>query len=156
MPKLKMIVFDVDGTLTDGKLYIGPTGEVFKAFNAHDAVGIRKLKEYGIISIIITGRESELVNIRAKEMNITKVYQNVQTKEEELKKAMKEFKVKKENVGYIGDDINDLEAMKKCSFKACPQDAVKEIKEICDYISPCKCNEAAVREIIDNVILKDM
>lgn len=154
MQKLKMIVFDVDGTLTDGKIYIGPTGEVFKAFNAHDAVGIRKLKKIGIETIIMTGRESSIVELRAKEMDITEVYQNVSDKKEKLLEIVKRKKIKLEKVGYIGDDENDFEAMRICGFKACPNDAVDKIKGIADYISKTSCQEAAVREILENNIFK--
>lgn len=150
MPKL--IVFDVDGTLTDGKIYMGPDGEVFKAFNAHDAIGIRKLKEVGIESIIITGRVSKIVENRAKEMNITEVHQDVIDKKEKLLEIAKKKKIKLDDIAYIGDDENDYDAMKICGFKACPNDAVEKIKEIADYISPMKCNEAAVREILETNI----
>lgn len=149
---IKLICFDVDGTLTDGKIYMGPNGEVFKAFNAHDAQGIRKLKEVGIESIIITGRESKIVENRAKEMDITKVYQNVQDKKEKLLKIAKNNKIDLNDIAYIGDDENDYEAMKICGFKACPNDAEDKIKAIADYISPKKCNEAAVREILEKNI----
>lgn len=149
---IKLIIFDVDGTLTDGKIYMGPDGEVFKAFNTHDAIGIRKLKEVGIESIIITGRVSKIVENRAREMYITEVYQDVADKKSKLLKIAKNKKIKLEDIAYIGDDENDYEAMKICGFKACPNDAVEKIKEIADYISPMKCNEAAVREILENNI----
>lgn len=149
---IKLIIFDVDGTLTDGKIYMGPEGEVFKAFNTHDAIGIRKLKEVGIESIIITGRVSKIVENRAKEMYITEIHQDVSDKKSKLLKIAKKKKIKLEDIAYIGDDENDYEAMKICGFKACPNDAVKKIKEIADYISPMKCNEAAVREILENNI----
>lgn len=154
MSKLKMLILDVDGTLTDGKIYMGPNGEVFKAFNAHDGQGIRKLKKAGIETIIITGRESRIVENRAKEIDITEIYQGVSNKKEKLLELIKDKKISLENVGYIGDDENDLEAMQLCGFKACPNDAVERIKSIADYISPKPCNESAVREIIENVILK--
>ena len=154
MQKLKMIVFDVDGTLTDGKIYIGSDGEVFKAFNAHDAVGIRKLKDMGIQTMIITGRESNIVSIRAREMNITEVYQNVVNKKEKLLEIVKKKKIDLKRVGYIGDDENDYEAMIICGFKACPSDAVDKIKEIADYISNVPAREAAVREILESNIFK--
>lgn len=151
---IKIIIFDVDGTLTDGKIYMGPDGEVFKAFNAHDAQGIRKLKKVGIESIILTGRISKIVENRAKEMDITKVYQDVQDKKEKVLEIAKKKKIKLQDIAYIGDDENDYEAMKICGFKACPNDAEEKIKGIADYISPRKCNEAAVREILENKIIK--
>lgn len=155
MQKLKMLILDVDGTLTDGKIYMGPNGEVFKAFNAHDAQGLRKLPEIGIETIIITGRKSEIVENRAKEMNISEVYQGVENKKEKLLELVNNKNILLENVGYIGDDENDFEAMSICGFKACPKDAVEKIKSIVNYISPSKCDESAVREIVENIILKN-
>lgn len=155
MNNIKLLVLDVDGTLTDGKIYMGENGEVFKAFNCHDAVALRKLPSLGIETIIITGRESKIVENRAKEMNISYVYQGISNKKEKLEEILKEKKLKYENVAYIGDDENDYDAMINCGFKACPNDAVDKIKNICDYISKKKCNEAAVRDIIDtNIIVK--
>lgn len=153
MDNIKILVLDVDGTLTDGKIYMGENGELFKAFNCHDAVGIRKLPEMGIETIIITGRISQIVENRAKEMNISYVYQNVANKKEKLIEILHEKNLTYHNVAYIGDDINDYEAMINCEFKACPNDATDIIKNICDYVSPKKCNEAAVRDIIDNKII---
>lgn len=150
---IKMICFDVDGTLTDGKIYMGPDGEVFKSFNAHDAQGIRKLKKEGIISIIITGRNSRIVDNRAKEMDITEVHQGVKDKKEKLLELSQSKNIPLNEIAYIGDDENDYDAMVLCGFKACPNDAEKKIKEISDYISPRKCNEAAVREILETKIL---
>ena len=152
MKQLKMLVLDVDGTLTDGKIYMGVNGELFKAFNCHDAVALRKLPNMGIETIIITGRESKIVLNRAKEMNITEVYQNVTNKKNKLDDIVASKNLTYQEVGFIGDDENDYEAMKKCGFKACPNDAIDMIKKIADYISPKKCNEAAVREIIESNI----
>ena len=146
---------DVDGTLTDGKIYMGENGELFKAFNCHDAVGIRQLPKFEIETIIITGRKSQIVENRAKEMNISYVYQNVENKKEQLEKILNEKHLTYQNVAYIGDDINDYEAMINCGFKACPNDAVDIIKSICDYISPKKCNESAVRDIIETKIINN-
>ncbi len=154
MNNIKVLILDVDGTLTDGKIYMGENGEAFKAFNCHDAVALRKMPSLGIETIIITGRKSKIVENRAREMNISKVYQNISNKKEKLEEILEEKKLTFDNVAYIGDDENDYEAMINCSFKACPNDATNLIKNICDYISPNKCNEAAVREILDAKFIK--
>lgn len=155
MLPLKMLVLDVDGTLTDGKIYMGEQGELMKAFHAHDAQGLRKLSRLGIKTIILTGRGSNIVLLRAKEMEISQVYQKVEDKKERLIKIVKENNLSFQDVGYIGDDENDLEAMQLCGFKACPFDAVEKIKNIVDYISPCTSGNAAVREIIESKILSE-
>ena len=156
MQDIKLLVLDVDGTLTNGKIYMGENGELFKAFNCHDAVALRKLPKLGIETIIITGRESKIVLNRAKEMDITYVYQGIKDKKEKLEEILKEKNLDYQNVAYIGDDENDYEAMINCGFKACPNDAVKKIKDIVDYISPKKCSESAVREIIDSILIKNL
>ena len=152
---IKILFLDVDGTLTDGKIYMGPNGEAFKAFFAHDAQGLRKLPKNGIETVIITGRESNMVTLRAKEMDITEVYQNVSDKLTLVKEILKKKKIKKTAAAYIGDDENDLEAMSICGNRACPKNATKRIKKISNFISKYDGGEGAVREyceyILDNL-----
>ena len=150
---IRMIVFDVDGTLTDGKIYMGINGELLKAFNAHDAVGVRKLKKYDIIPIIITGRESEITLNRAKEMNVDFVYQGVTNKLFKLQEIMNNLGISFQEIAYIGDDENDIECMELCGLKCCPNDAVDVIKNKCDIISKYDGGSGAVREIIE-ILLK--
>lgn len=149
---IKILFLDVDGTLTDGQIYIGNDGELFKSFHAHDAVGLRKLPKNGIETIIITGRESEIVKIRAKEMNITEVYQNISNKEEKIKEILKHKKISKNEAAYIGDDENDYEAMLLCKYKACPNNATKRIKEISNFISKYDGGYGAVREYCEYIL----
>ena len=130
MLPIKLLVLDVDGTLTDGKIYMGEQGEVFKAFNAHDAQGIRKLPSFGITPVILTGRVSQIVFNRAKEMGISEIYQDVINKKKKLDELLSVYQVTYQEIGYIGDDENDLEAMQECYFKACPLNAVPKIKEM--------------------------
>lgn len=152
MLMIKMIVFDVDGTLTDGKIYMGENGEIMKAFNCHDAVGIRKLKENNILSAIITGRESSIVINRAKEMNIDIIYQNVQDKKSKLKEILIKKNIDHNDVMFVGDDINDLECLKFCGYSCCPNDAVSEVKELCNFVSKYNGGEGVAREIVDLVL----
>ena len=150
---IKVLFLDVDGTLTDGHIYMGNDGEVMKSFYAHDAVGLRKLPKNGIETIIITGRESEIVNNRAREMNITEVHQNVMNKEEKVKEILKLKKIKKTEAAYIGDDENDYESMLLCKYRACPQNATEKIKEISNYISNYDGGFGAVREYCEYILL---
>lgn len=150
---MKLFVMDVDGTLTDGKIYIGSKGEEFKSFNVKDGYAINNmLHKNGIKTAIITGRESEIVNIRARELNIDYVYQNVKDKLEILKQIAELYNITFEEVAYIGDDLNDFEAMKKCGVIGCPADAVDEIKNISNYISKYNGGEGAVRDFIEWII----
>lgn len=152
LSKIKMLVMDVDGTLTDGKIYYGNTGEVFKAFNVKDGFGIISLEKYGIIPVIITGRESEIVTRRGKELNIKEIHQNVEDKLKTLGLLLKKYGFSADEIAYIGDDLNDLSAMKFCGFSACPRDGIKDLTENVDYISTLNGGSGAIREIIDLII----
>lgn len=150
--KIKVLFLDVDGTLTDGQIYIGQNGESFKSFHAHDAVGLRKLVKNGVETIIITGRQSEIVSIRAKEMNISEVYQNVEFKNKIVKEILKTKQINYDEAAYIGDDENDYEAILECKYKACPKNAVKKIKEISNFISSYNGGDGAVREFCEHIL----
>ena len=151
--KIKALVMDVDGTLTDGRIYIGPAGECMKAFNVKDGYGIAQiLPKYGILPIIITGRESAITERRAEELNIQCLYQNVSNKVSILKKFMDENKLLSDEVAYIGDDLNDLPAMKVCGYVGCPNDSAKEVLEYADYVCTKNGGAGAVREFIDYIV----
>ncbi len=150
-----MIAFDVDGTLTDGKIYIGSQGEIMKAFHVKDGYAIANLSKQQIIPVIITGRTSKIVEIRGKELKVMEIHQNTLNKKEKLKELQKKYQLSLEEIAYIGDDIPDLEVMKECGFKACPNDAMEEIKTICDYIATKDGGNGAVREIIDYLLKRE-
>ena len=143
---------DVDGTLTDGKVYIGSHGEEFKAFNIKDGLGIKLLMDKGIIPVIITGRNSEIVNIRAKELGIEEVYQGIKDKLEVYKLIKEKYKLFDEEVAYIGDDLNDLPLMKKVGFSFCVADAVDAVSREVNYITKLNGGEGAVREAIEMIL----
>jgi len=150
-----MLVIDVDGTLTDGKIYMGQDGEIFKVFNIKDGYAIHELlPKYNIIPVVITGRISRIVENRARELGIKHIYQGVEDKIEQLRKLVSEINISLANVAYIGDDINDLDCMKNCGFKGCPADAEPKIKKIANFISKKKGGEGAVREFIETIIRK--
>lgn len=144
---------DVDGTLTDGKIYMGKNGEVMKAFNIKDGYAIAHiLPKMEIIPVIITGRTSKIVENRAKELGITELYQGIDNKLGVMLDVIRKYKCTKENVAYIGDDLPDIQCMKKCAMAGCPADAVQEVKEICQYICNKKAGCGAVREFIDRIL----
>ena len=147
---IKYLVMDVDGTLTDGKIYMGNEGEVCKAFHVKDGCGIHDiLIPTGIVPVIITGRKSEIVARRCKELGIKRVYQGVSEKVEVLLSITDNLSV----VAYIGDDINDLmcmHAIKQAGgVVGCPKDAVKQVFDIADYVAVHNGGEGAVRDFID-------
>lgn len=153
---IKLLFMDVDGTLTDGKIYMGNDGEIFKAFSIKDGYGIAHiLKEADIIPVIITARESEIVKRRCKELGIDLCIQNCPNKKEKMIEICGEYGIVSDKNGkfpqtaYIGDDLMDLECMKISEFCGCPGDAVKEIKAISDFISPHDGGDGAVRAFIE-------
>lgn len=159
MDKIKYIIMDVDGTLTDGKIYMGNEGEMFKAFNIKDGCGIHDLLiPSGIIPIIITGRSSTIVEKRCKELGIKELYQGISNKKNKLDDILNNTKLAYENIAYIGDDINDLSCMKVIKeaggIIGCPADAVKEVINISDFISSKNGGEGAVREFIEWILKK--
>ena len=150
--KIKLLVMDVDGTLTDGKIYMGENGEVMKAFNVKDGYAIaHMLPEMGIIPVIITGRNSKIVENRAKELGITELYQGVGDKLAQLKKVAEKYNATPEEIAYIGDDLNDLECIEFCGVTACPVDAVEKVKKTVNLVCNKKAGEGAVRDFIENI-----
>lgn len=149
---IKILVMDVDGTLTDGKIYISPDGEIMKAFDVKDGLGMAKLHSNGIIPAIITGRKSEIVIFRANELKIIDVYQGVDDKVEKLKELANKYNCSLSEIAYIGDDENDIECMKLCGISACPSDAIYSVKEISNFICNKSGGNGAVREFIDHLI----
>lgn len=150
---IKMVVMDVDGTLTDGKVGFTSDGNEIKYFNIKDGYGIKEIaQKNGIICAIITGRLSKMVEMRCKELNITDLYQGIINKVECLKNIAEKLSIDLFNIAYIGDDLNDYDAMSLCGIKGCPNDAVDEIRSICDYISPKKGGDGAVRDFIEYLV----
>ena len=141
---------DVDGTLTDGKIYMSADGEWCKAFHIKDGLGIKDLlPKYGIECAVITGRESKIVANRCRELNIRHVFQGVGDKVQCLQRLMNTLGLQAREIAYIGDDLNDLAVMSLCGVKGCPADAAKEIKAMSNFVSDCKGGEGAVREFIE-------
>ena len=152
--KIKYIIMDVDGTLTDGKIYISNQGEAMKAFNVKDGYGIHDiLPHYSITPVIITGRASRIVEKRCQELGIVFLFQNVRNKLNQISLFLKENHSNFENLAYIGDDISDLESMnyiaKNGGITGCPKDAIEKIKEASLFISKYNGGNGAVREFIE-------
>ena len=150
---VKLFVMDVDGTLTDGRINMGPDGELFKSFNIKDGYGINEmLPAHGIVPAIITGRTSQIVANRARELHITELYQGKHDKLDTLRALMAKYECSRENVAYIGDDILDIVCMRECGVVGCPADACPEVKELAQFVSSLKGGEGAVREFVEYVI----
>ena len=153
---IKLFVMDVDGTLTDGKLYIGNNGEIFKAFDVKDGCGIRDiLPEIGVEPVIITARNSDIVSNRCKELDISMCFQGIRNKKTKLielcdeKGFVPEVGGVYKEVAYIGDDILDLPIMNIARLRACPANASEKVKGTANWISQYDGGYGAVRELVD-------
>ena len=133
---IRLLVLDVDGTMTDGGVYYDATGNELKKFAIKDGAGLVLAHTAGIRVMICTGRECEAVRRRAADLKITDIYQNVGKKAAFLRDFMAENGYARDDVAYCGDDLNDLAAMALCGFVACPADAAPEVRARADYICP--------------------
>lgn len=152
---IKYLVMDVDDTLTDGKIYIGNEGEIFKAFYVKDGYAIHYiLPIYGITPVIITGRDSVIMEKRCAEVGVNLLYQGVSDKISVLRDVVKGASL--DCVAYIGDDLNDLECMQLIKEEGgligCPSDAIKQVKVIASFQSTKTGGNGAVREFIEYIM----
>jgi 3-deoxy-D-manno-octulosonate 8-phosphate phosphatase (KDO 8-P phosphatase) len=152
LDKITTIFLDIDGTLTDGKVYLDNGKNELKSFDVKDGLMVVSTIELGYDIIIMTGRQSQVVARRAEELGIKELYQGIRNKKETVEKLMEEKEFSYENLAYLGDDLNDFAVMDKCAFAACPADAAAEIKEISDFISEYKGGNGAVREILTYIL----
>lgn len=152
--RIKWLVMDIDGTLTDGKIYMGPSGEAMKAFDVKDGYAISNiLPELNIKPVVITGRDSEIVAYRCAELGVEHIFQGVKNKVSILDALLTDSNSQYCEVAYIGDDLNDLECMKRVQefggILACPADAVNAITTVCDFVMGSRGGFGAVREFIE-------
>ena len=152
--KIKLVLTDVDGVLTDGGRYYSEKGEIMKRFHVRDGMGINILLRNGIKTAIVTKENSKIVKKWAKEMNVSKTYSRIKIKEKELEKICKYYKISPSEVAFIGDDVNDIKLMKKVGFSATPSDGILQAKKIVNYICKTSGGNGALREMID-LILKE-
>ena len=151
--KIKVILTDVDGVLTDTGIYYGPQGEALKRYSVRDGMGIERLRRYtGIETIIITGENSAAVKSRAEKLKMAEYYLGVKDKTEVLEIIKKKNGFVKEEIAYIGDDSNDYDVIQKCGFTASPADGMSFIKEIVDYVCETKAGYGAFREFAELIM----
>jgi 3-deoxy-D-manno-octulosonate 8-phosphate phosphatase (KDO 8-P phosphatase) len=149
MNRVKLIIFDVDGTLTDGSIILDSVGNEIKKFSAKDGQVMRVLPKLGMKTAILSGRASGAVKRRGEDLKMDAVLQDTPDKVDTLRQYLTQVGIDAEHTAYIGDDLNDYAAMRICGFKACPSDATQEIRDICDYVSPYAGGHGAVRDIIE-------
>ena len=152
---IKLVLLDVDGTLTDGGIYRGNNGEELKRCNVKDGYAIVNAQKLGIEFGIITGRKSELVEIRSNELKIKYLYQGISEKTVILEEIMQKTGLKKEEIAYMGDDLNDILIMKQSGLTGAPKDAADEVIQIVDFVSEKNGGSGAVREFVEYILKKD-
>lgn len=150
--RIQMLLLDVDGVLTDGGIYLGVGGMELKRFDVQDGAGIRMLQSSGIEVGIITGRSSEAVETRARELRIEACYQGVKNKSDVFNEILKRYNITEESVCYVGDDIQDLSMIKACGVGVAVKNARPEIKKAADYTTQAKGGEGAVREVAELIL----
>lgn len=150
--RIKIIILDVDGTMTDGRITYDNNGVETKSFDVKDGMAIAKAIQYGIKVAIITGRKSKVVEYRAKELGIIDIYQGISNKIETMDKLLNKYSMTYENVAYMGDDINDIPAMMRAHYVGGTLDAVSDIEEFIDFKSIYNGGEGAVREFIETIL----
>jgi 3-deoxy-D-manno-octulosonate 8-phosphate phosphatase (KDO 8-P phosphatase) len=150
--RVKLMIFDVDGVLTDGGLMFTAEGDTMKSFNSMDGHGLKLLREAGVDTAIITGRKSGIVQVRAQELRITHLYQGVQDKRQAFDDLLKATGVAPDACGYMGDDWPDLGVMLKCGFAAAPANSHPEVLSRAHWVSRLRGGYGAARELCDTIL----
>ncbi|MDR2451560.1 MAG: HAD family hydrolase [Candidatus Accumulibacter sp.] len=150
--RLKLMIFDVDGVLTDGSLYFTDAGAEIKVFNARDGHGLRMLQAEGVTLAIITGRNAACVAWRMKNLGIEHVYQGVGDKPAAFRELLAQLGVKAEEAGFMGDDVIDLKVMAACGFSAAPADGHELNRQRADYVSRLPGGRGAAREVCEFIL----
>lgn len=149
MKRLRYWVLDVDGTLTDGGIYYGESGDEVKKFNVKDGAGFALAHAAGMKIIVLTGRRCQATERRMKELQVDFLFQDVKDKAEFLRELFSDNGIDADEAGYIGDDLNDLASMRMAGFAACPADACEEVMREADYVASAKGGYGAVREVME-------
>ncbi len=150
--KIKLIIFDVDGVLTEGHIIFGQDGEALKAFHSQDGMGISLAHKAGLKTAIITGRESQIVHRRATELKIGDIHQGAIDKVTALRELMQKHSLTLEQIAYVGDDINDLPVMVQVGLPCAVANAVSEVKAVAKYTSARQGGNGAVRDILEYIL----
>ncbi len=149
---IKYWILDVDGTMTDGSIYYDENGNELKKFNTKDAAGFFAIHAMDMKIIVLTGRECKATTRRMEEMKVDHLCQNIKQKVQFLNEFIVEHNISTNELAYIGDDLNDLQAMQMTGFRACPADACEEVKACSDYVSSIKGGQGVIRDVVEYVL----
>jgi 3-deoxy-D-manno-octulosonate 8-phosphate phosphatase (KDO 8-P phosphatase) len=148
---IKLLILDLDGVMTDGKIYYGNYGDELKAFDVKDGFGIVLLRRAKIETVIITAKKSKVARLRAKDIGIKRIYEN-SSKLKVFNKLLKKFRIKKEEVCFIGDDLIDVPVLRNAGFPVAVPQAVDEAKRASLYITKAGAGSGAVREVCELIL----
>jgi 3-deoxy-D-manno-octulosonate 8-phosphate phosphatase (KDO 8-P phosphatase) len=149
---VRLAIFDVDGVMTDGTLYIGPSGEALKAFNILDGHGVKMLQAGGVAAAILSGRSSEAVAHRARELGIVHVLQGIPDKVAAFERLAAQERMAPSECAFVGDDLPDVEVMKRCGLAVAVANAVDAVKACAHYVTRASGGRGAVREFCELVL----
>lgn len=152
LKEIKLLVVDVDGTLTDAGMYYTADGDLMKKFNTRDAKGLARVRELGVQVALMTSEDSPIVKARARKLELQHCYLGVDDKLSELNALCRSLGIPLEETAYVGDDLNDLDCLEVVGFSACPRDAVPAVKSVVNHVSCLAGGEGAVREVCEMII----
>ncbi|MCP9450750.1 MAG: HAD hydrolase family protein [Nitrospira sp.] len=150
--RIRLFATDVDGVLTDAGMYYSESGDEWKKFNTRDGMGIKLLQKAGLITAIVTQERTRLVARRAEKLAIPEVHQGIMDKLSVIRDMASRYGLGLDQVAYIGDDVNDLEALKAVGFSASPADGMPQVLQAVDYVCRKKGGEGAVREVVEMIL----
>lgn len=152
LKRIRLFATDVDGVLTDAGMYYSESGDEWKKFNTRDGMGIKLLQKAGLMTAIVTMEQTKLVARRAEKLAIPELHQGIRDKLAVLREMAARHGLTLEQVAYIGDDVNDVEALKAVGFSASPADGAPPVLAVVDYVCGEKGGEGAVREVADMIL----
>lgn len=150
--EIKLVAMDVDGVLTDGGMYYSESGDEIKKFHARDGMGIKLLQGVGIITAFVTSEKTNLVQRRGDRLKVLEIHQGTFEKKNVLDKLCAKYDLTMQQVAFIGDDVNDLDALQHVGFSVAPADAVAAVTDVVDYICERNGGAGAVREMSDLIL----
>ena len=150
--RVRLVIFDVDGVLTDGRLWYGPSGEALKAFHAFDGHGVKLLLMAGLKTAIISGRDSPAVAERAKELGIEHLMQGADDKQRAFERLLRRLNLKRAAAAYMGDDVVDLPILTRCGFACAPHEAPEDVRRRAHYIASADAGHGAAREVCEFIL----
>ncbi|MCX5699511.1 MAG: HAD-IIIA family hydrolase [Candidatus Omnitrophica bacterium] len=150
--KVKLLLLDVDGVLTDGRIIYDSSGKDSKFFDVHDGLGVFCLHKFGINTVIITAKNSKAIRPRAKDMRVAEVFADIFPKDAVLDKILKKYRVSAQEICFVGDDLVDLSLMRKIGLPVAVANASSEVKEAAIYVTDCRGGRGAVREVAELIL----